>query len=149
MRIGLVLLVFPFVELAVLIQIADWIGLLPTVLLLIASMLLGAALLRATGLAAAWRMRQVLASGAPPQAALLDSLCWILVSLLLLLPGFVSDGLALALCLPKVRLYTTQRMHHWLEARTFQKAGAGQQADWVQRGSSAQIIEGEFERRDQ
>ncbi|WP_287028721.1 FxsA family protein, partial [Pseudomonas sp. UBA6310] len=54
-------LLFPVVELALLIKVGGAIGVLPTLLLLVGSALLGGLLLRVAGVATAWRARERLA----------------------------------------------------------------------------------------
>ena len=54
-------LLFPFIELALLIQVGSAIGVLPTLLLVIGTGILGAILLRVAGVATAWRARENLA----------------------------------------------------------------------------------------
>ena len=86
-------LLFPFIELALLIQVGGAIGVLPTLLLVIGSAVLGSILLRVAGVATAWRAREKLAA-----VSCLSRKCLRAVDRrrwrLLLLPGFISDILA-------------------------------------------------------
>ena len=56
-------LLFPVIELALLIQVGSAIGVLPTLLLVIGTAILGSILLRVAGVATAWRAREKLARG--------------------------------------------------------------------------------------
>lgn len=94
----------PVVEIALFIQSAHWIGILPTIALAIGAGILGMALLRRQGLAVLLRTRAQMDRGEMPVGEMFDGLCLALAGVLLVLPGFFSDFVALALLLPPVRL---------------------------------------------
>lgn len=94
----------PVVEIALFIQSAHWIGILPTIALAIGAGILGMALLRRQGLEVLMRSRAQMDRGETPVAEMFDGLCLALAGVLLVLPGFFSDFVALALLLPPVRL---------------------------------------------
>jgi UPF0716 protein FxsA len=73
------------------------------VLLLLASMALGAVLLRQEGLRAWRRYQSVAAAGERPGPHLTRSLVGLLGALFLLVPGFITDVLGLALFVPPIR----------------------------------------------
>lgn len=100
----LAILSIPVLEIAVFIKAVGWIGLIPTVALAILAGMAGIALVRAQGLATLTRVRAQMAQGLPPVAEVFDGLCLLFAGFLLLLPGFCSDILALALLLPPVRV---------------------------------------------
>lgn len=59
MRVFLFLfLLFPIIELALLIKVGSAIGVLPTLMLVIGTAVLGSVLLRVAGVATAWRARE-------------------------------------------------------------------------------------------
>jgi len=94
----------PVVEIALFIQSAHWIGILPTIALAIGAGILGMALLRRQGLAVLLRTRAQMDRGEVPVGEMFDGVCLALAGVLLVLPGFFSDFVALALLLPPVRL---------------------------------------------
>ena len=96
-------IVVPIAELYVLIQIGQAIGVLPTIALLIADSVLGAALMRAQGRAAWLRFNTALAEGRVPGREVMDGALVIFGGALLLTPGFLSDFLGLILLLPPTR----------------------------------------------
>lgn len=98
----ILLISLPFLEIAGFIIVGDWLGALPTIGLLILSMLAGSALLRGRGLGAILRSPQG-RDASRLVADLGDTLFLALAGLLLLIPGFVTDLLALPLLLPPVR----------------------------------------------
>jgi UPF0716 protein FxsA len=99
----LAFLVVPLVELYVLIQVGQAIGALPTVAILLADSLLGAALMRSQGRAAWRRFLAVSRSGRVPAREVVDGALVIFGGALLLTPGFVTDILGILLLLPPTR----------------------------------------------
>ncbi|MEU8120707.1 FxsA family protein [Spirillospora sp. NPDC049024] len=101
--IVLALLLLPVLEIFVLIQVGGVIGVWPTVGLLIAETVLGAWLVRREG-RRAWRALQETARrGVLPDREVADAALVMAGGVLLLVPGFVTDVLGLALVLPFTR----------------------------------------------
>jgi UPF0716 protein FxsA len=104
--LGFLILIFvavPVLELVLLIRIGNWIGVLPTILLVIATGVVGASLARSQGLAAFARMQQELAQGRPPVASMIDGFLIFAAGVLLLVPGIITDVFGVAFLLPPVR----------------------------------------------
>lgn len=101
----LALVVAPIVEIAVFIQVGGWVGYGPAILLLILVSILGVWVVKHQGTSVLRRMRAELAAGRVPAAELIDGALILVAGLLLLLPGFVSDVVALVLLIPIVRLF--------------------------------------------
>src|ERR671938_1590670 len=99
----LLFIVVPIVELFVIIQVGEAIGVLPTIALLIADSILGSMLMRSQGRAAWRRFNGALAEGRIPHREVLDGALVIFGGALLLTPGFVTDILGLVLLLPPTR----------------------------------------------
>jgi len=99
----LLFIVVPIVELFVIIQVGEAIGVLPTIALLIADSVLGSMLMRSQGRAAWRRFNGALAEGRIPHREVLDGALVIFGGALLLTPGFVTDILGLLLLLPPTR----------------------------------------------
>lgn len=93
----------PVVEIALFVKSAQWIGVLPTIVLAIAAGMAGVALVRRQGLATMLRVRSQLDRGELPVAEAFDGVCLAFAGALLFLPGFFTDIVALALLLPPVR----------------------------------------------
>jgi UPF0716 protein FxsA len=97
------LLLLPVLELAVAIEIGRWLGPLPVLGALLLIALLGAMLVRRQG-AAAWRsLNQSLRAGETPSRELADKTVLVLAGVLLIVPGFITDVLALLLLFPPTR----------------------------------------------
>ncbi|KMK94056.1 FxsA family protein [Rossellomorea marisflavi] len=97
------LIIFPFVEISLLIWSGHLIGAFPTIFLMILTGLLGAFLAKKQGLDAIRKVQQDIQSGRMPGGHVTDGLCIAAGGFLLILPGFVSDLLGLILLLPPTR----------------------------------------------
>lgn len=98
-----VLLVLPVLEIYVLMKLIGAFGFLPTLALLLGAAALGMQLLRSQGWQVGRRIQETLARGEPPTLAVLDGGLLALGGVLLLIPGFLSDLLALVCLIPVTR----------------------------------------------
>jgi len=96
-------IVVPIVELYVIIQVGQWIGVWPTLALLLADALLGSLLLRHQGRGAWRRFNAALAERRFPGREVADGLMIAIGGTLLLTPGFVTDIFGFLLLLPPTR----------------------------------------------
>ena len=101
--LGLLLLVVPIVELYVLIQVGQVIGVAPTLLLLIAVSIAGTILLKREGMAAWTRLQDALRNGRMPTDEVTDGALILFGGALLLTPGFVTDVVGFLLLFPGTR----------------------------------------------
>jgi UPF0716 protein FxsA len=101
--LALAFIVVPLAELAVIIAVGDFLGLLPTLLLLLGISLAGAWLAKREGLAAWRRFQLALTEGRVPTAEVADGAMVLLAGALLLTPGFLTDVVAVLLLLAPVR----------------------------------------------
>ena len=99
----LILIVLPFIEITLLILVGQWIGLWPTLGLLVLSAIAGMAVIRKQGLSMFSRMFDTMGRGGLGIASLVDSYAVILAGCLLIIPGFATDALGLVLLIPPVR----------------------------------------------
>lgn len=128
-------IVVPIVELFVIIQVGEAIGLWPTVALLLLDSLLGSWLMRQQG-RAAWRNFQAAtAAGKPPAREAIDGALVIFGGALLLTPGFVSDLLGIALLLPPTRALVRRTLVARLTKRMIAGAQGGGQPRGVRFGT--------------
>ncbi len=97
------LLVVPLIELYVLIQVGQLLGLVPTLLLLLAMSVLGGLLLKREGTRTWLAFRAALQAGRIPAAEVADGALVLLGGALLLTPGFATDLFGLACVLPPSR----------------------------------------------
>jgi len=106
----------PLLEIAVFIQVGGWIGLWPTLALVVLTAVLGTWELRAQGLATLARARAAIGAGEVPAHEIFDGACLIVAAALLLTPGFVTDGLGILLFVPAVRAYLRTLLGRHLRA---------------------------------
>ncbi|MEX2290905.1 MAG: FxsA family protein [Mycobacteriales bacterium] len=97
------LVIVPLVEIYLLVQVGQLLGILPTLVLLLVMSLLGAYLLRREG-TRTWRaFRTALGSGRVPAREVADGALVIFGGALLLTPGFATDAFGLLCVLPPSR----------------------------------------------
>lgn len=99
----LLLLVVPFVELWVIVEVWRAIGGIETLLVLLTVSVLGAWMVKREGLSVWTRLNAQLAQGRVPTDELLDGALVLFAGALLLTPGFVTDGVGLLLLFPPSR----------------------------------------------
>ncbi|NLT30434.1 MAG: FxsA family protein [Propionibacterium sp.] len=101
--IPVVLVAVPLAEVLTLVLVGRWIGVLATVVVVLATSLLGLFLVLREG-TKAWRsLMAALREGRMPSRELLDGSLVVLGALLLLVPGLLSDVLGLVLLIPPTR----------------------------------------------
>ena len=93
----------PVLEIAVFIQAGDIFGLWPTLAAIVATAIIGGALIRAQGLAAIGRARRSLDQGQAPVQEVFTGICLLLAGALLMTPGFLTDSVGFLLLVPALR----------------------------------------------
>lgn len=102
--IFILLVLMPVVEIALLIEIGSIIGTLETILLIVITAVLGTFLLRRQGTSVLQRTQQSLNAGEMPVSEVFEGVCLLGAGVLLLTPGFVTDGVGFLLLIPSMRL---------------------------------------------
>lgn len=126
-RLLLLFTVVPLVELALLIKLGNLIGLWPTILIVIATGVLGAALARSQGTRTVGAIRAELAQGRAPTESLINGLLILVGGVVLLTPGLLTDLLGFSLLVPFTR--------NW-----FKKELRGRLRKYVERNSASATI---------
>lgn len=98
-----VFVLVPIVEIALFIQVGGWLGLVPTLLIVVATALLGTYLVRRQGLEQLRRIQSSLGNLSDPTRPLAHGAMILASGLLLLTPGFFTDAVGFALLVPGVR----------------------------------------------
>jgi UPF0716 protein FxsA len=119
--IGILAFALPFLEIAGFVWIGGKLGVFLTLAWVIGAMAAGLLLLRRTGLNAVGQVRAALAEGKEPGHSLLDAACFAAAALLLIVPGFVSDALAVILMLPVTRNWLLRRTAAHFESRVYRR----------------------------
>jgi UPF0716 protein FxsA len=114
----LAFLVVPIVEIAVIIQVGQVIGLVPTVVLLLVESALGAWLVKREGTHAWAALTSGLRTGHLPTRELTDAALVLVGGTLLLTPGFVTDVAGFFLILPFTRPVARRALQRYLTRRS-------------------------------
>lgn len=134
----LIVLIVPFAEIYLLLEVGSIIGAFPTIVLVVFTAVLGSFLLRQQGFATFRRFQESLAKGEMPAYEMIEGPLILLGGALLLTPGFITDIMGFACLIPSLRKKIAQ---HIIENHIIQASGFGQhQAD------KGNILEGEFHR---
>jgi UPF0716 protein FxsA len=144
----------PLIEIGLFIEIGGFIGLWPTLALVVLTAAIGSWQLRAQGLATLARGRQQLDRGQLPTRELFDGFCLVIAGALLLTPGFMTDAFGLALFVPgfrdMLRRYLAGRMgaatetHVWVDGEEIRPGQGHPGRDRPGRGPGGGVIEGEY-----
>ncbi len=108
----LLLLLWPVAELIVIIKVAEAIGVLLTLALLLAGWPLGLWAIRAQGRGVRRRMAAAVNEGRVPGREVLDGALVLLGGTLLMIPGFISDVIGLLLLFPPARIPLRRLLAH-------------------------------------
>jgi len=128
----------PLVEIYLLVEIGEVIGAFRTVILVVATALLGATLVRAQGLVTLARLQTELQHGETPAVAMLEGVMLLVAGVLLLTPGFFTDALGFLILVPSLRT----RLAHWLLERFMSGPG------FHPPRQDSRTLDGEYRRED-
>ena len=139
----LLFLLVPLIEIYVMIKVGGVIGALPTVLLVVFTAVVGAALARMQGLATLQRLQATLARGETPAIEVFEGVLLFLGALLLLTPGFITDMVGFACLIPG-----TRRILAWWVLKRVTVVTPGGPGRKPPGGHQPKTLEGEFRRDD-
>jgi UPF0716 protein FxsA len=117
----LLLVVWPLAELFVIVEVAQAIGVLYTLILLLAGIPLGTWALRSQGSLAWRRAADAVAAGRPPGRHLTDGALVVAGGALLIVPGFITDVLGIVLLIPVTRVLMRTVVMRNLQSRLVQR----------------------------
>ncbi len=102
-RLLAVFIVIPLIELIILVKVGSYIGLWPTILIVVLTGIVGAALARYQGFIIINKIRSDVSSGRVPARELIDGLLVLIGGIVLLTPGFITDICGFFLLIPFTR----------------------------------------------
>jgi len=114
-RLALLFIIMPILELALLIQLGQVVGVPLTLALVISTGVAGAWMARLEGLKTLWALQSELAQGRLPTQSILDGLAILVGGALLLTPGILTDIIGFSLLLPPSRRVIQWRVRARLE----------------------------------
>lgn len=144
-HIFLTIFVFALTEVVVLSQVSDLIGWGWTILCVVATAMLGSALLRHQGFDTWMRINERLQKGEMPGAELIEGVMLLIGGALLITPGFITDGVGFMCLLPTTR----KAFARWAMAKGVMEAmakrgGAGGNV-WTYQARSSSVDAGGYE----
>ena len=111
-------LVIPLIEIAILIEIGKVVGAAYTIILVIGTAVIGAALLRIQGLSTLLNIQQHIDAGNLPATELVEGLMLLIAGALLLTPGFFTDLFGFLVLVPPLRKrLATNILTHIIQTR--------------------------------
>ena len=142
-----IFVVVTLAEIYVLVSVGQAIGGLSTVLLVIITAFIGSSLLRQQGWSTMAKAQQSMAEGRTPAMEMLEGVVILVSGILLLTPGFLTDGLVLLGLMPWSRHYF---INHFLE-KNAERVFRSRNSVFIHRSDSTETknkkdetIEGEF-----
>lgn len=119
----LLLIIVPAAEIGVFLIAGNWIGVWPTVAIILLTGILGAYLAKKQGLEALKKAQEQLKYGQMPGNAILDGICILTGGIMLLTPGFITDAAGFLLLAPPSKSFVKRLIingiRKWMEKNTF------------------------------
>lgn len=152
-KLFLLFALMPIIEIALLLQVGEIIGGWNTVAIVILTAFLGATLVRQQGLQTFQNAQNKMQNGQLPSQEVAEGLLLLVAGVLLVTPGFVTDGIGFLFILPISRPILAR----WLVNNFFSKIKVQSQFTYTQHSqfndanhpfSRDDTIEGEFSRTD-
>lgn len=160
--LGVFLIVLPFLELVLLIKLIGSYGFLLTLTLMVVSATAGGLLVAQQSAISFRQTFEAASRGEAPQGAVLDGMLLMLAGVLLIVPGLITDAMALALLVPAARQWLGRQIMSGLQRAASApdpfddvrpRPAPGSRQDPFASGPRADkegpIIEGEFQRLDE
>jgi UPF0716 protein FxsA len=150
MRIPLVIfIVIPIAELLLLFEVADWIGGVATLMLVIVTAFVGLSVLKRQGLSTLTRANMRLRGGQLPAQEIIEGMMLAFAGALLLTPGFITDTIGFTLLTPFVRRRLAARILQsgkglLFGSGSFMAAARHSRTEFNRPGESGDIVEGEY-----
>jgi UPF0716 protein FxsA len=133
LKLAVVFITVPLIELALLVWLGTVLGFWPTIALVILTGVAGAALAKLAGLHVVLQTKREVLAGRMPVGHMLDGVLVLIGGLVLLTPGLLTDLLGFALLVPwsrrRVREIVRRRLERMVESRRVEIIGLGRQID--------------------
>jgi UPF0716 protein FxsA len=153
-KLFLLFAILPIIEITLLINVGEQVGGWNTVLIVIITAFAGAYLVRQQGLSTLMQAQQKMQGGTMPSQEMAEGLLLVIAGVLLVTPGFITDGFGFLLSLPMTRPVIARSLMKTLAVRVVTQSQTSQfhqqysQQKSQSDGDNNDIIEGEFEHKD-
>jgi UPF0716 protein FxsA len=138
-------LAVPMIEIALFIQVGGWIGLWPTLAIVVLTAVLGTYLVRSQGAQALNKVRRSFSELDDPTEPLAHGAMILVAGVLLLTPGFFTDALGFALLTPQIRIAVFNYLRKNVKVQSFQMGGGSGPRRRPQPGGRDDVIDAEYE----
>ncbi|MEL6521927.1 MAG: FxsA family protein [Pseudomonadota bacterium] len=143
MRLLLLFIAIPLIEIALFIQVGTRIGLWPTLLIVVITAFLGTFLVRQQGLQVLGQVQRSFNELTDPVEPLAHGAMILFSGALLLTPGFFTDALGFLMLVPAVRMKAFQLIRRNVHVAGFSTHNTAQPQQ--PRPGAGPVIDGEFE----
>mgnify|MGYP001162118801 CR=1 FL=1 len=133
-------IVVPVLEIAIFIAVGETIGLWPTIITVIATAIIGTTIIKKQGINTWINAQKNFNDGQFPLEDIYKGLCLIVASILLITPGFFTDGIGFLFFVPTFRSLLKNVFSNMLVARTSPRVYTGRDGE-----KDTTIIDGYFE----
>ncbi|WED21667.1 membrane protein FxsA [Vibrio sp. JC009] len=154
----------PIIEIGLFIQLGGFLGLWPTIALVIITAVVGASLVRSQGLQTLLSVQSRLQQGEIPAQQIVEGVMLAVSGVLLLTPGFMTDAMGMLVLLPAPRAALAKQIMSRVKVNTisggngfqggfysqggFDESPFGQQDPFRSNQEDGNTFEGEYERKD-
>ena len=112
-----VFIIMPIIELAVLLKVGTLIGIVPTLVLVISTGIIGVWLIRKQGFYLMLDMRREMEQGQFPADQLIEGVFIIIAGAFLITPGFITDIIGFSILIPEIRASYREGLKRYLISR--------------------------------
>ena len=120
-KLVLLFVLTPLVELAILVYLGTFVGVLYTILIVVATGLIGAFLTKNQGIATFSRIRSNIERGIPPGDELFQGVLILIGGLLLLTPGLITDLAGFLMLIPQTRTIVAKWLRSLVQRKIQQR----------------------------
>lgn len=135
----------PILEIALFIQVGGFLGLWPTLGIVILTAIAGTMLLRSQGVQTLGRLQSSVSEGKNPMDPIAHGALILVSAVLLLTPGFFTDALGLTLLIPPVRSALIKSGADRFASKSFVYVNGQQFRDRKQPQSDPNVVDAEYE----
>ena len=138
-------ILIPIIEIFLLIEVGSVIGVFPTILMILATAIVGLAMLKVQGLQTFIRFQKALAQQQMPALELIEGLILLVSGALLLTPGFFTDAIGFLGLIRTSRLFIVRTLLAHSSFFNFENHNTSHKP----RDTHSDYIEGKFRHRDE
>ena len=138
MRLLLAFIIVPIIEIGLFIKVGDFIGLWPTLLIVIFTAIIGTSLVRSQGIKVLAKLQKTFFTMQNPTEPLAHGAMILFAGALLLTPGFFTDAIGIFLLFPSFRTFLVRKIILKFNVRNFAFGTSIHE-------SNEDVIDGDFE----